>query len=308
MLEMQVNRDEVHFGASLTVRFMRALRLPDDQEQGLPVTGLGEFPVYAVWEYASRVPVSWRVRSGVFIPMYDWEAMWISLSARWWKPNAVTVGVNNINALTGEPWQRSLSKQPQDYLVCPDQSCLVGFNAGDGHARQLAVKPVEGGLRDGSGHNGGDQIVSVQLAVFEPRVGLFPDQPRTPVQESGISTPMAACESLGGLGAVGGRLREHIRKDKYGFEAWDQTDSGFAEVYLVSARVFHKITGKHPPATPICRRHYLEAGLPWPVAYGREQSHGTPAPDQRGRPSTGHGAADEHRSGGGSADCLVMGT
>lgn len=58
MLEIQVNRDEVHFGASLTVRFMRALRMPDDGRERLLVVGLGEFPVYAVWEYSSRVPIS----------------------------------------------------------------------------------------------------------------------------------------------------------------------------------------------------------------------------------------------------------
>ena len=45
---------------------------------------------------------------GVFIPMYQREALWISFSAASWKPNAVTVSVGGVNAISGELDDRQL--------------------------------------------------------------------------------------------------------------------------------------------------------------------------------------------------------
>jgi len=117
MMQVHATRDEVHFGPAVTVRFMRTLRIPDDgRDYPLP-PGLGEFPIYRVEDYADQVPAGWREHGGVFIPMYQREAMWLDFSARWWKPNAVKVGVGKINAISGEAWTDTLSGNPQDYVV-----------------------------------------------------------------------------------------------------------------------------------------------------------------------------------------------
>jgi hypothetical protein len=71
-------------------------------------------------------------RGGVFIPMYQREALWLAFEAAPWKPNAAKIGVGRINALSGEPWDEQLHDDPQDYIVCPDQPWLDGTNVGDG--------------------------------------------------------------------------------------------------------------------------------------------------------------------------------
>ena len=69
---------EVHEDAELIVDFQRTLRIPDDnREYPLPL-GLGSFPLQHVDDHAARTPESWRRHGGVFLPMYQAEAMWIS--------------------------------------------------------------------------------------------------------------------------------------------------------------------------------------------------------------------------------------
>lgn len=263
MLDVQVNRDELHFGSSVTVRFMRTLRIPDDgNEYPLP-PGLGVFPIFAVRDYADRVPASWRVRSGVFIPMYQREAMWVSFSARWWKPNAVKVGIGKINAVTGEAWHEQLSRDPQDYLVCPDQPWLDGINAGDGFIRQFVAMPLCMGYTVEGQLTGKEEFGGIQLMVFEPKPGRFPDHPPEEEREEGVmycaSAPAGAEMGL----AAGGRMRQKIYPDEYGFDTWDQLNHGRVYVHIVNSMMFREITGKEPPSTPICARQYTEAGLPW---------------------------------------------
>jgi len=72
----------------LGMSFMRTLRIPDDGRSYPLPPGLGCFPLRRVDDYASRVPDAWREHGGVFLPMYQREAMWISFQGDW-KPRAV---------------------------------------------------------------------------------------------------------------------------------------------------------------------------------------------------------------------------
>lgn len=123
MLRVTTTKNEIRFGTSVTVSFQRTLRIPDDGKTYLLPPGLGLFPILRVEDYADRVSASWRERGGVFIPMYQREARLISFGDRWWKPNAVKIGVGNINAVTGDAWDDVLQEgSPECWLQTESDS------------------------------------------------------------------------------------------------------------------------------------------------------------------------------------------
>lgn len=65
-----------------------------------------------------------------------------------------------------------------------------------------------------------------------------------------------------GLG-VGGTMRQEIYQDDRALSVWAATPSGRVFVHLVTPPDWHAITGEAPPASPVDRRAYTEAGLPW---------------------------------------------
>src|SRR5687768_2901973 len=117
MLPLVIELDAVRFGDRFTVRFERTLRVPDDGSQYPLPPGLGRFEVHKVEDYHDRTPAAWRKSGGVFISMYQAEALWLSFDAAPWKPNAATVGVGRVNAVSGGPWPDTLRASPQNYLV-----------------------------------------------------------------------------------------------------------------------------------------------------------------------------------------------
>jgi hypothetical protein len=250
MLDVEITRDEIHFGASMTVRFMRTLRVPaDGREHPLPMD-LGAFPIFAVKDYLGRVPASWRACPGAFIPIHPHEAMWISFSARPWKPNAVRLAVGDINALTGKPWRQDLTSDPQDYLVCPEQSGLSGFNAGDGLVRQFVAMPPgkeAPGEVQLAGRMGSS---SLQLTVLEPKPGRFTDR----VWPKGVLG--RGCRGDGDCNktlTAGGQIRQQIRPDPHGTGAWDLLNSGQVCIHIVEGATFREITGCEAPGSPVTR-------------------------------------------------------
>ena len=128
---------EVHEDARLEVRFLRTLRIPDDNRAYPLPPGLGRFPLSHVDDHLEQLPGHWGRRGGVFLPMYQAEAMWLSFSGSY--PMAVKVAAGKINALTGEAWANELSERPQDYLVVPGQPWLDGFCVEQGLIRQFVA-------------------------------------------------------------------------------------------------------------------------------------------------------------------------
>ena len=115
--------DTLRIGESgVAITFQRTLRIPDDgSEYPLP-PGLGAFPLRSVDDYLDRVPADMREKGGVFMPMYQREAMWLSFSAA--TPGALKVGVGKVCAITGKKWKKRLRKKTQDYCVLPEQPWL----------------------------------------------------------------------------------------------------------------------------------------------------------------------------------------
>ena len=153
---------EVHKDAECRISFQRTLRIPDDNRAYSLPPGLGTFPLNLVDDYAESVPAGWNAHGGVFLPMYQAEAMWLNFSGSY--PMAVKVAAGKINAVTGEGWENELSEQPQDYVVIPDQPWLDGFSVMKGMIRQFVAMPLGEGYTaeeqlTGEAEHGGLQIV-----------------------------------------------------------------------------------------------------------------------------------------------------
>jgi hypothetical protein len=277
MLDVQLGHNSIKIGDHFSVTFQRTLRIPDDgQDYPLP-PGLGAFPIRRVEDYADNVPDQWRERGGVFIPMYQREAMWLSFSAAHWRPNAIKVAVGKINAITGQEWAETLQAKPQDYIVCPDQPWLDGINDGDGFIRQFVAMPLGMGYTVEGQVTGKEEFGGIQIIVFDPRPGRFPDEPP---QEERFAYPAGAMQLAAapppaagaemGL-AAGGRMRQKIYPDEYGIDTWDQANFGRVYVHIVNSMMFREITGQDPPATPISAKEYARHGLPWFDLYDEEK-------------------------------------
>jgi hypothetical protein len=276
MLDVQLGHNSIKIGDHFSVTFQRTLRIPDDgQDYPLP-PGLGAFPIRRVEDYADNVPDQWRERGGVFIPMYQREAMWLSFSAAHWRPNALKVAVGKINAITGQEWAETLQAKPQDYIVCPDQPWLDGINDGDGFIRQFVAMPLGMGYTVEGQVTGKEEFGGIQIIVFDPRPGRFPDEPP---QEERFAYPAGAMQLAAappaagaemGL-AAGGRMRQKIYPDEYGIDTWDQANFGRVYVHIVNSMMFREITGQDPPATPISAKEYAKRGLPWFDLYDEEK-------------------------------------
>src|SRR5918992_1488855 len=177
MLDVRVEEDAIRIGEHVRVTFQRTLRIPDDGGTYPLPPGLGTFPVLRVEDYAERVPESWREHGGVFIPMYQREALWLNFHAPYWRPCAVKVGIGKTNAVTGEAWDEELDGTPQDYLVCPDQPWLDGINAGEDYIRQFVAMPQGMGYTVEGQLTGKEEFGGIQILAFGPKPGLFPDKP-----------------------------------------------------------------------------------------------------------------------------------
>jgi hypothetical protein len=270
MLEITRKHDNLLFGKGFSLNFQRTLRIPDDGKTYPLPPGLGTFPVCRVEEYKERVPETWVEQGGVFIPMYQREALWINFHPRYWKPNAVKVAVGKVNAVSGKAWDEKLHAEENDYLVCPPQPWLDGINAGEGYIRQFVAMPLGTGYTVEAQVTGEEKFGGIQIIVYEPKPGKFPDQPPPPAltRDSGVLYAQAPAAyravSSAEMGlAAGGKMRQKIYPDPHGIDTWDQENHGRIYVHIVNSMLYREITGKEPPPTPVTARMYAEYGLPW---------------------------------------------
>ncbi|HEY5892618.1 MAG TPA: hypothetical protein VIT91_05245 [Chthoniobacterales bacterium] len=266
MIEVNIQRQAIRVGLRFAVSFQRTLRIPDDgQIYPLP-PGLGIFPIFTVAEAAERLPPEWS-KSDAFIPLYQREALWLGFHGARWKPNAVQVRIGGVNALTGETGDQPLRSEPQNYLVCPDQPWLDGIVAGTGSVRQFVAMPLQLGYTVEAAVTGEEHRGAIELTVYEPKPGIFPDEP--PPEPKG--PPRAAAGLQMGIGA-GGTMKQKIYHDRHGIEVWDPDNFGRVTVHLLNSAQFREVTGFEPPTTPVDAAAYADAGMPWFDLYDEERA------------------------------------
>ena len=169
----------------LHITFHRTVRVSDnDKTNDLPPS-FGTFPLYHVKDYARKLPQFMVAKGGLFMPMYQREAMWIGFHSS--EPYAMKIYIGGINAVSGEPSVETaatnLRRQAklrenqslQDYVVVPDQYWLDGIAVGPGKVRQFVAAPT------GSGYS-----VEAQITGEEVTAGIqFEITPQAPYRIRG---------------------------------------------------------------------------------------------------------------------------
>lgn len=250
---------EVHEHAVLRIDFQRTLRIPDDNREYPLPPGLGRFPLLHIDDYAEKVPFSWMKHGGVFLPMYQAEALWVHFSSPHDYMFAVKVAAGKINAVTGESWSNKLSSTPQDYVVVPKQPWLDGFCIGKGLIRQFVAMPlgqdytVEEQLTGRAEHGG------IQIVAYPIKADIYEESQRETVCENKSLFSMVPDMGL----APGGVMKQEIYEDPYGYETWEQTAGSRCFVHILNSMQYANITMNAPPTKPISAKDYTKAGLPW---------------------------------------------
>ena len=262
---------EIHPGAWCTIDFQRTLRIPDDNRTYYLPPGLGHFPLMHVDDLGERLPDSWKQHGGIFFPMYQSEAMWISFNTSEWSyPFAVKVAAGKINAVTGDSWTNRLHQDPQDYLVISEQPWLDGFTISKGKIRQFVAMPL------GQGYTAEEQITGeaehggIQIIVYPMKEKAFQEilaKRRPPQLDIRMSSTalFGAGEGVNpemGL-AAGGVMWQEVYEDPYGLDSWDQEAFSRCYVHIANSEEYQKFTGKTPPTRPPTSKAYTDAGLPW---------------------------------------------
>ena len=251
---------DVHEDAKLKIEFQRTLRIPDDNRKYRLPPGLGKFPLYRVDDYPDNLPNTWEEHGGVFLPMYQTEAMWIKFHADY--PMAVKIAAGKINAVTGAGWKDELTKTPQDYLVVPEQPWLDGFCVEKGLIRQFVAMSL------GEGYTAEEQLTGevehggLQIAVYPMETSRYEAQRYGGMSLGDVPSMLMSPPPDMGL-APGGLMRQEIYEDDYGFDAWEMSIRSRCFVHILNSVQLVHLTGCKPPGRPRTAQDYTAAGLPW---------------------------------------------
>lgn len=262
--QLKIHCPEVHEQAALTINFQRTLRIPDDgRDYPLPA-GLGSFPLRHVDDFPRTVPPPWIEHGGVMLPMYQAEALWIWFGGHY--PFAVKVSAGKINAVTGEESRDGLHRDPQDYLIVPNQPWLDGYCVEHGVIRQFVAMPLGAGYSaeeqiTGRADVGGLQIIAYPLKpeAYERYQARFRAMTLGRV---GAKLSMDLGSADMGL-APGGRMRQEVYRDTFALEDWDQRHRSRCFIHIANAPQWRAITGEAPPTAPVTAADYKSHGIPW---------------------------------------------
>jgi hypothetical protein len=253
-----------------SISFMRTLRIPEtDRTYPLPPS-LGTFPLRHVEDYAGSLPSRTLDRGGVIMPMWQSEAMWMDFSNDG-VPVALKVGAGKINAISGEPWRTGLHRDPQDYVVSPDQPWLDGFAVEKGVIRQFVAMPLGDGYSVEEQITGSAEWGGLQISVT-PLKKVVWELIRAKAQNVFVAFRecVAAFDDQSmGIGA-GGRMHQEIYEDEYQLSDWDLEATDRVFISLVHAKDWKSITGEAALNEPPTAEDYARSGLPWFAYYAKD--------------------------------------
>lgn len=291
-IEIKKDRLQFVFGElgqdeQLDINFHRTLRIPDDNKKYALPPSLGSFPLNHVEDYANKIPEAWSEHGGIFFPMYQAEAMWMSFSSSNGRPYAIKVATGKVNAVSGETWDNKLHGKDSargegkpDYMVAPKQPWLDGFNVGKGTIRQFVAVPLDSGYTVEEQVTGKAEHGGLQIIVYPMKDEMWKKmQEEESKKERSRGFAMAAC-SLEmapmkksvlrkssaapdmGMGA-GGMMKQDIYEDEYGIDAWDMENPLRVFIHLANSEQYKEVTGKNPPTTPPSADTYRQYSYPW---------------------------------------------
>lgn len=259
---------EVHEDAKLEIHFQRTLRIPDDGRTYPLPPGLGRFPLRHVDDHADRMPGPWLRHGGVFLPMYQSEALWICFGGEY--PFAVKVATGKIDAVTGKRWSDGIHRHPQDFLSIPQQPWLDGYCVEKGTIRQFVAMPLDSGYTaeeqiTGKAEFGGIQIVAYPLKAEYYRPPRYTEE-FLGAAPLGLRITRDAAFDMGL--APGGKMRQEIYDDHRPLSHWDTDHGSRCFVHIANSLAWRAITEEDPPTTPLTAKQYARYRFPWFDYYG----------------------------------------
>ncbi|KAH6868018.1 integral membrane protein [Alternaria rosae] len=198
-----LKEDTITVNGDLKISFRRTVRVPDTSESNYLPPNLGAFPLEAVSRHSDNLPKVMVVKSGVFFPMYQSEAMWINFSPvqEHMHPYKIKIYVGGVNVVSAEPAletkatavrrQVRLGKAPadataasplQDYIVVPQQKWIDGVANGDGTVRQFIAMPSNSGTSVEAQITGQEATAGIQIEVTPYKLSSPRPFPGEPIQ------------------------------------------------------------------------------------------------------------------------------
>ncbi|OTB13627.1 hypothetical protein K445DRAFT_24472 [Daldinia sp. EC12] len=130
----------------LHVCLMRTIRIKGDEDYYTPPTGLGTFSLFDTLSYKDKLPTDIADKGGLFFPMHEREAMWMSFDCDKFSEFAVRPFVGGVNGITGDnilsyssDSDGSINKACQDYITIPSQKRLDGVASRPGVVKQFVA-------------------------------------------------------------------------------------------------------------------------------------------------------------------------
>ncbi len=111
-----INKDLIQI-EDLNISFYKTLRIPDDNKKYKLPRALGKY----------NLEIN-KQNNNISFQMFQKEAMLMNFSGTNDCHYAVKIGLNEKNITSGENWVdgSGLSQNPQNYIICPDQSIING--------------------------------------------------------------------------------------------------------------------------------------------------------------------------------------
>lgn len=166
-----VNRS-LHRVTDLVMRFDRTLRVPEDGTIYHLPAHLGTFPLLGVEHFRLNLPQDMSQKGGVFLPMFQREAMLICFghdqSGRDEEEEemyAIRVFAGSVNAVSGTLADSATCAKNQDYVVVPRQGRLDGFCSEKGVVKQFVAMPLGFKYTAESQVRGKEFIGGIQLQI-----------------------------------------------------------------------------------------------------------------------------------------------
>jgi hypothetical protein len=278
--QLVIRFPDIHPHAEARISFQRTLRIPDDGADYPLPPGMGSFPLHHVEDYQGKLPGKWAQHGGVFMPMYQSEALWLSFdSGNHDYPIALQIAAGKINAVNGQPWQEDMQFEPQGYVVTNQQPWLDGFCIEKGRIRQFVAAPLGEGLTveeqiTGEAEFGGIQIKAWPLKpkVYKEMLTNREAYPNEDGLDMVMCCPSEASAPMDmGLG-MGGSMKQDIYDDEFQPDDWDTSASSRCYVHLLNSMTYAQVTGYLPPHRPYEATDYAAAGLPWFDYYSDQAS------------------------------------
>ncbi|SDU72046.1 hypothetical protein [Gordonia westfalica] len=201
------------------------------------------------------------------IPMWQSEATWIDFSSPHQHPFLVMIGVDGVNAISGEKFTGTPDFESDDYIEVPTQQTLASYRTGAGDHRQFVAPSTHS--RQGPDPRG----TLVQLTVIPMRADAWARRRRhTSTAGTCILCDISRAE----------RARAQPRTavprmigPLESADTWHPTLIGSAAVRIVNSLTWESLTGRTPRHSPLTCADYIDHRLPWYSTYGESTRGGT---------------------------------